>query len=240
MPWESGRARVCLNCARLRESPQLLSPLSLFHSFLSIPIHWSIHHMPAATTPRPASPTRTRVATAASATVAAVAAAPAAKAVSVPPVAAAIKEAAAAATPPPPPAATSPLDRDGLQACVADFVAHRVANGKGKQRLRYDSATASSWAVTLAGELREVVRGFLGCPAASRYRVIALVSVTQRVGQGLARSAGCLWAAGRKSEGEGVGQPGRAVNNNTDACGWAMVENDEVGVVAEAFALYVH
>ena len=123
---------------------------------------------------------------------------------------------------------------------MADFVTHRVAGGQGKQRLRYDSATASSWAATLACELREAVRGFLGCPAASRYRVIALVSVTQRVGQGLARSAGCLWAAGRGSEGGGVGRPGGAVHNNTDACGWAMVGNNEVGVVAEAFLLYVH
>ena len=92
----------------------------------------------------------------------------------------------------------------------------------------------------MAGDLRDEVRAFLG--PRSRHKIIAHVIVTQRVGQALARSAGCLWAAGGGSGGGDGGAPGGSgiAANDTDGSAWATAENDQVGVLAEVFALYVH
>ena len=111
--------------------------------------------------------------------------------------------------------------------------------------------------------LRAAVRSFLAAAApgggpmaaaAARYKVVAHVTLAQRVGQGLARSAGCLWAAagggggragvgvggGGGGGGAGRGGPPPSLLLHTDGCGVATAENDAVGVVAHAFVLYVH
>jgi hypothetical protein len=144
------------------------------------------------------------------------------------------------------------LDRPGLQALVQAFLSRAVSRGGGSSAkqggggggggLVYEPARASAWAASLAGELRDEVRAFLGGPTA-RHKVIAHVSVTQRAGQGTARSAGCLWAAGGGGNVSGGGvasASASAATPDTDGCGWATAENDEVGVVAEVYALYVH
>lgn len=137
------------------------------------------------------------------------------------------------------------LDQDGLQKLTEDFVSRRIARGGGggdkKEGLSYQPAAASAWAAALAGALRDEARAFLG-GAQSRHKVVAHVIVTQRVGQGLARSAGCLWAAGGGGTGSSAsasagGPPPQA---DMDGCGWATAENDQVGVLAEVYALYVH
>ena len=196
----------------------------------------------AAAPPRPPSPARAKAA--------ATAPKPAAAASTT----AAVTAAAAPASPAQPPpsmttAAPSPpaqplLDRDGLQACVEAFVKDSIK--RDGERLAYDPASASAWAAALARDLRGAVRAFLmskNAAAASssshRYKVLAHVSVTQRVGQGLARSAGCLWAGGNGSGGMGRGAGAAPSIPSTDGCGWAAAENDEVGVVAEAYVLYV-
>jgi len=202
-------------------------------------------------TARPASPTRLKAATATSGP--APHASPTPKAAAA---AAAVALTASAAAPPPAsasPAQLTPpapaLDQSGLQACVQAFVDGKVgrAAAGAPPRLSYDPATASSWAATLAGEARAAVRAFLAksaptAAAVCRYKVVAQVSIAQRVGQGAARSAGCLWAAGggggSGSEGR-AGGVGAAPPPSTDGCGWAVAENDEVGVVVEAYALYV-
>ena len=141
------------------------------------------------------------------------------------------------------PGTTAALDRPGLQDLVQAFLSRAVSRGgssakQGGGGLVYDPARASAWAAALAGEQRDEVRTFLGGPS-SRHKVIAHVSVTQRAGQGTARSAGCLWAAGGGGLSGGA-TAASAATPDTDGCGWATAENDAVGVVAEVYALYVH
>lgn len=121
---------------------------------------------------------------------------------------------------------TPVLDRPRLQALVEAFLARVVA----KAGLAYHPARAAATAAALAGELRDEVRAFLG--PQSRHKIVAHVSVTERKGQGVARAAGCLWAAGGGGNG--------TASADTDGCGWAAAENDAVGLVAEVYCLYVH